>query len=598
MVVWFYIDTNGQTQGPEENIDVSKEKFVYGLITESTYVWNGNDVNQWTPLSDVQSLMTQLKKSSLKLPPPPPMPSSSDQMNNLNIKSKQQFHHNNNNHHHHQHYNNNNPFDDEEEKFEYNNNYHFDNINIKQQKPLANAKGKSNCIILMGECGSGKSTFLNYLCNYFAQLSPPNVVKFTETSANIHNNKDQMKGHTQNCCVWGPFSYNNNQYHVIDTPGLADPDGIDKDKQHVESILEFISDCDTVIGIILVINGTASRFTSNLQLAFNKISCNLPDDVLSNACVVFTNCDLSSDANFKIEMLDFLKKPQHIYVQNSYKFGYNYDLNSDEFEAQSERWKKSMKRIQTIIEYFQGKQAKITQSFRKIRDTKKQLKFQLSQIYSEISSSCKNEDMLKELQQKLATAEKTKKFNQNFKTTKQKTEKKWTACDHHNTVCRSCVKVCHEYCGLAYTPGGGDIFKGCACMSSGDKCNNCGCSHTQHHHDKKTVKDEVLTVEDIDQNMKKLFDTAVKDLNDLKSRQEQVQKSINNVKLKRQQNIDQVKHLCGELKKQCSRYNLVNELNTELTVMKSYKERATTMEEANKWQDCINQVTNLTEQWH
>jgi len=246
----------------------------------------------------------------------------------------------------------------------------------------------------MGECGSGKSTFLNYLCNCLMKNKPSNLVSFTTTSAHLNNKKEKMKAHTQECKIWGPFEYNKINYHIIDTPGLADTDGLEKDAKNLDGILQFVSNCDSIIGIILVVNGTASRFTSNLKLVFSKLKSSLPDEVLENACVVFTNCALASDRNFKIEMIDFLKDPKFIYVQNSYKFGQEYDLDSEEFEEQKSRWKKSMKRIEYLMRFFDGKEEIITTAFNNLRISKEGLKMELTKCYTEIQTLGVNEYVL------------------------------------------------------------------------------------------------------------------------------------------------------------------------------------------------------------
>jgi len=361
-------------------------------------------------------------------------------------------------------------------------------VSQKLLKPCGNSH-KSNCILLLGECGSGKSTFLNYLCNFFENKSPPHVVQFTETSASIVDEKKQMDAHTQDCKTWGPFHYANTNYHIIDTPGLADTAGLEKDAQNLDKILECVSQCDTLIGIILVVNGAASRFTANLALVFSKLASNLPDEVLNNACVVFTNCQMASDRNFQIEMIDFLKKPFFTYVQNSYKFGHEYDLESEEFDAQDDRWKISMKKIGQLMTFFDGKQPKITRAFKELRTVRQQLKYELSHCYQDIESLSKHEEVLRDLKQQIEAAQQTKNLNAKFQIKKMVTKTRFVETSYHNTVCRACNNLCHERCGLEYTPGGGDVFKGCACMS-GDACSIPECRHSfsSHFHDKKVPK--------------------------------------------------------------------------------------------------------------
>jgi hypothetical protein len=67
---WYYVDSGGNTQGPL-TMDVLKQKYASGSMTSESYVWNGADVNQWTPAKNVASLMAQLKPQNIPGPPAP-----------------------------------------------------------------------------------------------------------------------------------------------------------------------------------------------------------------------------------------------------------------------------------------------------------------------------------------------------------------------------------------------------------------------------------------------------------------------------------------------------------------------------------------------
>jgi len=427
------------------------------------------------------------------------------------------------------------------------------------------------------------------------RLQPPNLVSFTETSAELDDEKEKMKAHTQECKIWGPFEYGKAKYHIIDTPGLADTAGLEKDAKNLDGILEFVCNCDTIIGIILVVNGAASRFTSNLQLVFSKLSSNLPDEVLENACVVFTNCQLASDRNFQIEMIDFLKDPKFIYVQNSYKLGYQYNLNSEEFEVQDQRWKKSIKKIEELMTFFHGKEGKITTAFKNLRKSRQDLKLELSRCYQEIQALSQNEEVLQDLRQQIATAQKTKNLNANFQIKKTVMETRYNETSYYNTVCRACNNLCHERCGLAYSPGGGSIFQGCACMGSGGKCSRSQCEHSWdcHFHDNKAPIQEPVEELTEDPAMKQVFQTTCKTLQDLENKRQTVENQLTKNQNKQSECLKEIYNLCQELQSVCSRYNLVQELLPEIEIMKSHRARATTVAEADKWTKCIKDIETV-----
>ena len=50
---WFYVDGQGATKGPVL-FDAMKLLYESGSVIDSTFVWNGSTVSQWTPLSQLQ----------------------------------------------------------------------------------------------------------------------------------------------------------------------------------------------------------------------------------------------------------------------------------------------------------------------------------------------------------------------------------------------------------------------------------------------------------------------------------------------------------------------------------------------------------------
>lgn len=69
---WYYVDPSGNTLGPL-SADTLKQNWST-TITEETYVWNGADVSQWTPLKDVPQLLKLLKPVKSMIPPQPIVP--------------------------------------------------------------------------------------------------------------------------------------------------------------------------------------------------------------------------------------------------------------------------------------------------------------------------------------------------------------------------------------------------------------------------------------------------------------------------------------------------------------------------------------------
>ena len=69
---WYYVDPAGATKGPHT---VAQLKPLYGsVLKDTTYIWNGTTVSQWTALNKVPDIWKQIKPQPAppKASPNPP----------------------------------------------------------------------------------------------------------------------------------------------------------------------------------------------------------------------------------------------------------------------------------------------------------------------------------------------------------------------------------------------------------------------------------------------------------------------------------------------------------------------------------------------
>ena len=168
-------------------------------------------------------------------------------------------------------------------------------------------------VLLLGESGVGKSTFINALVNYLAFDSldracdsPPlvvmpvsflitvghnfdeKVVKFGEEDCNEdHHHPGQSV--TQQCRSY-VFPYKTDRHlRIIDTPGMGDTRGLDQDDRNMQHILSYINHLPHLDAICILLKPNESRLNVVLRSYFNRLLTFLGPEAGQNIVFCFTN---------------------------------------------------------------------------------------------------------------------------------------------------------------------------------------------------------------------------------------------------------------------------------------------------------------------
>ncbi|XP_062562937.1 uncharacterized protein LOC134226282 [Armigeres subalbatus] len=474
---------------------------------------------------------------------------------------------------------------------------------LKMKKKRKSNQQQYN-ILLFGETGSGKSTLVNYLTNYFRggslkKLKIAIPTKYHEATEGCKYSEQDLQDTTTSKtrdCIDYEFTKSNDCFNFIDTPGLSDTEGTTKDDEHIMKIMTAAENRGTLSAIVIVINGTVARATVNLRNTLTLLKGSVPDVLLKNLLVVLTNCTKAT-ANFELKQLEPWVVPKdNVFYMNNSALCMPVEQWKDDDELREDveaHWKKSMRAMEALTKKIRQLGYKVTHAFKDMRLKRNKIKAELHGILLEVKKLQKMQDELNCAQSaEKDVASDIQKYS-NFKQTKQVDYTELEDADYHSTICMTHSKVCHEKCGLNYTQTqGAEIFKGCSCMS-GSRCGQCECPHSTHYHDRKKPVKKSKTVDDILHDVKALYDQHSNKKIVLRRKISNLNSDIGSLKRALDSKEGDIKKCCEELKTLCSQFNFVDELQSIIDTMERDARTLTNMAARQDADKRINNFVHL-----
>uniref|UniRef100_A0A6B2L0W1 G domain-containing protein n=1 Tax=Arcella intermedia TaxID=1963864 RepID=A0A6B2L0W1_9EUKA len=465
-------------------------------------------------------------------------------------------------------------------------------------------------MLVVGETGSGKSTFINLLENYYHSGDPDHLkvaiptkyLRSTEQYSHSEDNvKDTASSKTSLC---SSYKFGNSEF--IDTPGISDTRGIDKDNENIIQILEYAANTESLNGMILVINGTNSRLTINMKNVITRLYGNLPNDMKDNILVVLTNC-WEYNCNFDVSHLPFT--PQQVYYMNNSIFsGDPRKWKNDPFvkNTLTKEFERSKNVVHDIVSFSNMLNPISTKSFKDILKLRFIIKKELHEARLNIVKLQKIQDEMIIAENMIEKYGAEAKKNEDFVQKKKITTTVCVSVDHLNTLCENCSEVCHEKCSLEEISTKGDnAFIYCTAMGGNSLnyitgnafCTVCTgkCHYSHHYHARKKFVKKQQIIEEIFEEMKSKYEENLKQkketIGELNAQEER--KILMNLAIK--DYIKTVVAKCKELKKICSGFNFAVELQTMIDLLEMEKQSLSSHETINTANELINSIKAISD---
>lgn len=399
-------------------------------------------------------------------------------------------------------------------------------------------------ILILGETGVGKSTYINAFVNYltFAGLDegmaanklnsiipcsfatqyvdPASGGRLVQKEVRIgydDDERDFSKGQsaTQKTTVY-PLYIGSTLVRLIDTPGIGDTRGIEQDRKNMVDVLSVLRNYSQLHGILILLKPNNSRLTVMFRFCVKELLTHLHRSAARNMVFGFTNTRASNyqpgDTFAPLEALlseysDVIPGlfRETVYCFDSESFRYlaarQKGIDMGNLDDYRRSWDHSANEAQRLLNHFRAlppHQTKATLSLNETRYLIAQLTIPMAEISKSITKSiAMNEADSRALKDtKLSGAALKERLNL------QKMSLIAKPLGRPRTVCSNpkCIRVqhdastgqeitirkalCHNPCCLTDVPPdavGTDKIRGCAAFSNG-KCTKCNHGWQEHLH--------------------------------------------------------------------------------------------------------------------
>jgi hypothetical protein len=498
-------------------------------------------------------------------------------------------------------------------------------LNLSYETPLETiSQGTDMRVLLLGQTGSGKSTFLNMAANYLlygAFGKSPEIQKqlkiiiptkfLTPTELGFANSEYNVK-HQGKSQTSKPKSYRlglqDRHITFIDTPGMGDTEGLERDEKNLEKILEKAAKGGQLSGIILFFNGAETRDNTTKEYTFSKLIGSIPDVALKNMIVVLTNVRKDS-CNFPLEKIRALgvSDDRIFYMQNSVLASDPETWkDTDTLNHLSLDWEDSMKTLAKIARKLSATSINISNEFKRMYELRNSVKSEFHKVIMAFSQMQETQYAIADYQSKVnsqsAVANDFKDYAQKATVKSRKfiddpTRPYSTVCSVHHTTC-------HDQCSLQETHQVGNlIFTGCAAFNdsaNGARCSVCSsssksCSFENHYHARGEFKEVIETLQDRLLEYKKNYDEATANVQNSQAEISSAQDAIKQMKATIDQFAKDVEKYLEELKKICKGYNFVAELEATIGILKQEASNYTSTEVRRSANDFISALEIIAE---
>ncbi|KAI8681042.1 G domain-containing protein [Fusarium keratoplasticum] len=335
-------------------------------------------------------------------------------------------------------------------------------------------------ILILGETGVGKSTWINAFINYLLYESIDEALnaedlkyvipcsfqtqtavdgRFVETEIKIGSSESEKDGSGGQSATQSTEVYTviigKTRVRLIDTPGIGDTRGVDQDNFNMNNILTVLRTYNNLHGVLILLKPNAARLTVMFRFCIKQLLAHLHRNAANNIVFGFTN---TRGSNYKpgdtFKPLNALLSEykdvnmglfeNNVYCFDSESFRYlaakKKGIDIGHLEDSRRSWEYSVGECERLVKHCQGitpHQVRSTINLNETRNMIHRLTEPMTFIAEKIRASIDvNNDAIKELQDFELTRQRLQQhlFVQKETLTSEKVDKPQTVCTHDDCV--------------------------------------------------------------------------------------------------------------------------------------------------------------------
>ncbi|XP_036439655.1 uncharacterized protein LOC118817076 [Colossoma macropomum] len=315
---------------------------------------------------------------------------------------------------------------------------------------------QNKTILMVGETGTGKTTQINTMVNYFLGVKFEDKVWFEVTE---EEKRDQRESQTSKITVYEIISEEKlSSLTIIDTPGYGDTRGIDKDTEIARNLHELflhgtgVKDLDAVC---LVLKASQNRISEFQRYIFEAVLSLFGKDIEDIIVLFITHSDGGPPTN----ALDAIKKEKIPCCYDDENEPVHFLFNNRQSEKQTKRyeyvykssWEMAAGSVGEFFEFLKSRQRKSLTMTVSVLKERMQLEACVEGLKERIKYKEAKQSELTEVQKALKQNKEMIEKDENFTftvTTVHKEKINITGASWRNrkvTSCKECEENCHEY---------------------------------------------------------------------------------------------------------------------------------------------------------